>query len=38
MFFFDRWSLILLLPAIILAMFAQAKVSTNLSRYSQVPT
>ena len=38
MFFFDMWSFFVLLPAMILAMYAQAKVSSNLSRFSQVPT
>ena len=38
MFFFDMWSFYVLIPAIILALFAQAKVSSNLSRFSQVPT
>ena len=38
MFFFDMWSIWLLLPAMILALYAQAKVSSNLSRFSQVPT
>ena len=38
MFFFDTWSLFLLIPAMILAFYAQARVSSNLSRFSQVPT
>ncbi|MDR2183898.1 MAG: zinc metallopeptidase [Clostridiales bacterium] len=38
MFFFDMWSFYLLIPAMILALYAQAKVSTNLSRFSQVST
>ena len=38
MFIFDMWSFYVLIPAIILAMYAQARVSSNLSRFSQVPT
>ena len=38
MFFFDTWSFFLLIPAMLLAFYAQAKVSRNLSRFSQVPT
>ena len=38
MFFFDMWSFYVLIPAILLALYAQAKVSSNLSRFSQVPT
>ncbi|MCL2573354.1 MAG: zinc metallopeptidase [Defluviitaleaceae bacterium] len=37
-FFFDMWSFYLLIPAMLLALWAQARVSTNLSRFSQVPT
>jgi len=38
MFFFDTWSIMLLLPAILLTLLAQAKVTSNLSRFSRVPT
>ena len=38
MIFFDMWSIYLLFPAMLLALFAQAKVSSNLSRFSQVAT
>jgi len=38
MFFFDMWSFYLLIPAMILALYAQTKVSSNLSRFSQVAT
>jgi Zn-dependent membrane protease YugP len=38
MFLFDMWSIWLLIPAMILALYAQARVSSNLSRFSQVAT
>jgi len=38
MFLFDMWSFWVLIPAMILAFYAQAKVSSNLSRFSQVAT
>ena len=38
MFIFDMWSFYVLIPAIVLALYAQARVSSNLSRFSQVPT
>ncbi|MCL2349842.1 MAG: zinc metallopeptidase [Defluviitaleaceae bacterium] len=34
--FFD-WTVVLLIPAVILAMFAQAKVSGNLKKFSKAP-
>lgn len=37
MFFWD-WTLILLVPALLLGIYAQAKVSTSFSRYSQIPS
>lgn len=37
MFFWD-WSLILLVPALVLGIYAQAKVSSSFNRYSQVPS
>lgn len=36
--FFWYWSLILLVPALVLGLYAQAKVSSSFSRYSQVPS
>ncbi len=36
MFFFGDYTFVLLLPAIILAMYAQAKVQSTFKRYSQV--
>jgi len=36
--YFWYWSLILLVPALILGIYAQAKVSSSFSRYSQVPS
>jgi Zn-dependent membrane protease YugP len=36
--YFGDWTFILLIPAIILALFAQAKVSSTYRRYSQVRT
>jgi uncharacterized protein len=36
--YFWYWSLILLVPAIILGIYAQAKVSSAFNRYSQVPS
>jgi len=38
MFFFDTWSFFLLIPAMVLAFYAQAKVTSNLSRFSKVAT
>jgi len=38
MFFFDTWGLLLLLPAMLLALYAQARVTTNLSRFSREAT
>ena len=38
MFFFDTWSLFLLFPAMLLALYAQAKVSSNLARFSREAT
>jgi uncharacterized protein len=35
---FWYWSLILLVPALILGIYAQAKVSSSFNRYSQVPS
>jgi uncharacterized protein len=32
------WSLVLLLPALILGIYAQAKVRSNFNRYSQIPS
>jgi Zn-dependent membrane protease YugP len=37
MFFWD-WTLILLVPALLLGIYAQAKVSSSFSRYSQIPS
>ncbi|MGI5940543.1 MAG: zinc metallopeptidase [Thermoleophilia bacterium] len=37
MFFWD-WSLILLIPALVLGIYAQVKVSSSFNRYSQVPS
>jgi Zn-dependent membrane protease YugP len=36
--YFWYWSLILLLPALVLGIYAQAKVSSSFNRYSQVPS
>jgi uncharacterized protein len=36
--YFWYWSLILLLPALVLGIYAQAKVSSTFNRYSQVPS
>lgn len=36
--YFWYWSLILLVPALILGIYAQAKVSSSFNRYSQVPS
>ncbi|OFV81569.1 MAG: hypothetical protein A2W26_05800 [Acidobacteria bacterium RBG_16_64_8] len=36
--YFWYWSLILLVPALALGIYAQAKVSSSFSRYSQVPS
>jgi Zn-dependent membrane protease YugP len=36
--YFWYWSLILLVPAIVLGIYAQAKVSSAFNRYSQVPS
>jgi Zn-dependent membrane protease YugP len=36
--FFWYWSLILLVPAVALGIYAQAKVSSSFNRYSQVPS
>lgn len=36
--YFWYWSLILLVPALILGIYAQVKVSSSFSRYSQVPS
>ena len=38
MFIFDTWSIFLLLPAMVLAFYAQAKVASNFSRFSKVAT
>ena len=38
MFFFDTWGLFLLLPAMLLALYAQARVTANLSRFSKEAT
>jgi len=38
MFLFDMWSFWVLIPAMVLALYAQARVSSNLSRFSQVAT
>jgi Zn-dependent membrane protease YugP len=35
-FFFWDWSLILLIPALVLGIYAQAKVSSTFNRYSQI--
>jgi uncharacterized protein len=37
MFFWD-WTLILLIPAVILGVYAQARVSSTYNRYAQVPS
>jgi uncharacterized protein len=37
MFFWD-WTLILLIPAVILGIYAQARVSSTYNRYAQVPS
>jgi Zn-dependent membrane protease YugP len=36
--YFWYWSLIMLVPALVLGIYAQAKVSSSFSRYSQVPS
>jgi len=36
--YFWYWSLILLVPALVLGIYAQIKVSSSFSRYSQVPS
>jgi hypothetical protein len=36
--YFWYWSLILLVPALVLGIYAQAKVSSSFNRYSQVPS
>ena len=36
--YFWYWSLIMLVPALILGIYAQAKVSSSFNRYSQVPS
>ncbi len=38
MFFFDPWYLIISLPALVLAMYAQWQVQSTVSKYSQVHT
>jgi uncharacterized protein len=37
-FFFWDWTLILLVPALLLGVFAQIRVSSTFNRYSQVPS
>jgi Zn-dependent membrane protease YugP len=32
------WTIILLVPALVLGIYAQAKVSSSFNRYSQVPS
>ncbi|HLA80336.1 MAG TPA: zinc metallopeptidase [Thermoleophilia bacterium] len=36
--YFWYWSLILLVPALVLGIYAQAKVSSSFNRYSQIPS
>lgn len=38
MFFIDIWGLIVLIPAMLLAFYAQARVGSNMSKYSRVGT
>jgi len=38
MFWFFDWTIVLMIPAVILAFWAQAKVSTNLNKYAKVAT
>jgi len=35
---FWYWSLIMLVPALVLGIYAQVKVSSSFSHYSQVPS
>ena len=36
--YFWYWSLILLVPALVLGIYAQVKVSSSFNRYSQIPS
>jgi hypothetical protein len=38
MMFFNDWSILVLIPSMILAFWAQAKVKSNLNRFAGVPT
>jgi Zn-dependent membrane protease YugP len=38
MFFFWDWTLFLLIPAILLSLYAQVRVSSTFNKYSQVPS
>ena len=38
MFWIFDWTILLMIPAVILAFYAQAKVSTNLNKYAKVAT
>ena len=38
MFWIDYWYIVLVLPAVILAMWAQARVNTTFEKYSRYPT